>query len=249
MRRFLSVALPCVIAALGAQEASAAVVSTSGPISGEIRAVALSGDALVVARQPEGRALRIELRRPGRPTALLLLTDADDPDAEVVLAASAQAVAVGLVEDDDIADPSAVWVGPPSGPLREVASCTRGFSAPAVAVDGSRVAWADGGCTGPTGRPFEVGPASIALADVDPAVAIRRTPIPRDSLPVGFTLRGDGGLAGILRPTFFGATGDVRPFGPNGLGEASEGEPGGALLPVGTLPDGTTALARGGREP
>ncbi len=245
MRRLKLVALTFAAALLPAHDASGAVVSTSGAVTGAIRALTFSGDALVVARQPTGRALRIELRRPGRTPALLLLTDADDPNAKVAVASSAQALAVGLREDDEIAGQSRVWIGPPAGPLREVASCSRSFAAPAVAVDGPRVAWSDGGCAGPTGRPFEVGPASIAFGDVDPAVAVRRTPVPKDSLPAGFSLRGDRGLAGVLRPTFFGATGDVRPFGPDGLGEALENEPGGALVPVGTLPDGTTAIARG----
>lgn len=247
MRRFLLVLGLCALSLLPVQPAAAGVVSTSGPVRGGIRALAFSGDALVIARQPERRAMRIELRRPGQAAKLVLLTDADDPDAGVTLAASGGAVAVGVNESpDDGPARSRVWVGPPSGPLREVAGCSRAFLVPSAAVDGPRVAWTDGGCAGVTGRPLEVGPASVAVGNVDPAVAVTRHPITRDSLSIGIALRGDSGIAGILRPTFFGVTGDVRPFGPGGLGEARESEPGGTLIPVGLLSDGTAALARAG---
>lgn len=245
MRRLLLVLGLCAVSLLPAQHAAARVVSTSGPVRGDVLALAFSGDALVIARRPERRAVRIELRRPGQPAKLLLVADVKSSDANVTLAASSEVVAVGLGEDGgDEGARSRVWVGPTVGPLREVASCSRSFLVAAVAVDGPRAAWADGGCAGPTGRPTEVGPASIALGSVDPAVAIRRVPIPRDALAGGLALRGEAGIAGVLRPTFFGLTTDVRPFGPDGLGEAREHEPAGFLLPVGLLADGTVALAR-----
>ena len=245
MRRLVLLLGPCAVSLLLAQHAAARVVSTSGPIRGEVLALAFSGDALVVVRRPDRRAVRIELRRPGQPAKLLLVTDVKSSDANVTLAASPEVVAVGLGENgDDEGARSQVWVGPPVGPLRQVASCSRSFLVAAVAVDGPRAAWADGGCGGPTRRPTEVGPASIALGSVDPALAIRRVPIPRDALAGGLALRGEAGLAGVLRPTFFGLTTDVRPFGPDGLGEAREHEPAGFLLPVGLLADGTAALAR-----
>ncbi len=241
--------------ALSGQDSRAAVVSTSGPVRGEILAAAFSGDALVVARRPdgrvdgrrgegEGRTLRVELRRPGQPVTVLLNSVTKDTDTAVNLAASPEAVVVGLLENDDDTAPSRVWVGPPSGPLREVATCSRSFLVPAVAVDGPRVAWADGGCAGATGRSFEVTPASVALAGVDPAVAVRRTPVPADQVIAGVALRGDAGLVDVLRPTFFAFASDVRAFGPQGLGGVREREPFGFLLPVGLLPDGTAALAR-----
>jgi len=245
MRRAMLVLGLCAASLLFAQPAAAGVVSTSGPVRGEVLALAFSGDALVVARRPDRRAVRIELRRPGQPAKLLLVTAVKSSDANVTLAASPEVVAVGLGEDaGDESARSQVWVGPPVGPLRQVASCSRSFLVAAVAVDGPRAAWADGGCAGPARRPTEVGPASIALGSADPALAIRRVPIPRDALAGGLALRGEAGLAGVLRPTFFGGTTDVRPFGPDGLGEAREHEPLGFLLPVGLLADGTAALAR-----
>ena len=245
MRRAMLVLGLCAASLLFAQPAATRVVSTSGPVRGEVLALAFSGDALVVARRPDRRAVRIELRPPGQPAKLLLVTGVKSSDANVTLAASPEVVAVGLGEDgDEVGARSQVWVGPPVGPLRRVASCSRSFLVAAVAVDGPRAAWADGGCAGPARRPTEVGPASIALGSVDPAVAIRRVPIPRDALAGGLALRGEAGLAGVLRPTFFGPTTDVRPFGPDGLGEAREHEPLGFLLPVGLLADGTAALAR-----
>lgn len=243
MRRHPLALVVCAAGALLADSAEAAVVSTSAPVRGDVLALAFSGDALVIARRPEGRAVRIELRRPGERAKLLLLTSAKDPDATVTLAASPEAVVFGLSEGEDVASArSRVWVGPPVGPLRVVATCSRGFLVPAVAVEGGRVAWADGGCAGPT----EIGPASVALAGVDPTVAVRRVPIPRDALAGGLVLRGDGGLVGVLQPTFFGVTTDVRPFRADGLGEVREREPAGFLLPVGLLADGTAALARTG---
>ena len=245
MRRSLLVLGLCAVSLPPAQHAAAGVVTSSGPVRGDVLALAFSGDALVIARRPEGRAVRIELRRPGRPAKLLLLTGAKDADASVTLAASREAVAFGLSEDaGDVGARSRVWVGPPVGPLREVAVCSRGFLLPAVAVEGGRVAWADGGCAGPTGRSAEIGPASVGVGSVDPTVPIRRVPIPRDALAGGLALQGEGGLVGVLRPTFFGLTTDVRPFGPDGLGEPREREPAGFLLPVGLLADGTAALAR-----
>ncbi|MDQ3631759.1 MAG: hypothetical protein M3417_10935 [Actinomycetota bacterium] len=253
MRRLLLAVALCAAAVLTAQDSRAAVVSTSGPVRGEILAAAFSGDALVVARRPEGRVvgrrreartLRVELRRPGQPATVLLNSAIKDTDAEVNLAASPEAVVVGLHEGDDDTGPSRVWVGLPSGPLREVAACSRSFLVPAVAVDGPRVAWADGGCAGGTGRALEVTPASVAFAGVDPAVPVRRTPVPADQVAVGVALRGDAGLVDVLRPTFFAFASDLRAFGPRGLGEVREREPFGFLLPVGLLPDGTAALAR-----
>jgi len=245
MRRSLLVLGLCAISLLLAQHAAAAVVSRSAPVRGNVLALAFAGDALVVARRPEGRAVRIELRRPGQPAKLVLLTETDDRNAGVTLAASGEAVAVGVNENpEDSPARSRLWIGPPAGPLREVAGCTRAFLVPSAAVDGPRVAWTDGGCAAIPGRPLEVGPASVALGNVDPAVPVKRHPIPRDSVSIGIALRGDSGLTGILRPTFFGFTGDVRPFGPDGLGEARESEPGGSLVPVGLLADGTAALAR-----
>ena len=245
MRRFLPVLGLCAVSLLPAQQAAAGVVSTSAPVRGDVLALAFSGDALVIARRPERGAVRIELRRPGQPAKLVLLTESDDRNAGVTLSASTETVAVGLNDDlDDSPAQSRLWVGPPAGPLREVAGCSRAFLPPSTAVDGPRVAWADGGCASIPGRPVEVGPASVALGNVDPAIPVKRHPIPRDSVSIGIALRGDSGLTGILRPTFFGFSGDVRPFGPDGLGEARESEPGGSLVPVGLLADGTAALAR-----
>lgn len=221
--------------------ASAATPAVSGKVDGTVLALAFSGDSTVVARRPAGRAIRIELRRPGQDSRLLLAPRVDT-GATVRLAASPQAIVVAFGSDDEDAGPSQVWAGAPGGPLREVAGCTRSFVTPTVTVDGARVGWADGGCAGPGDRPSEVGPASVAVADADPQLPVTRVPVPQDSLPVGIALRGTGGLVAVLRPTFFGGTTDLRSLSPEGLGVAREREVNGVLLPVGFFADGTAGL-------
>lgn len=243
MRRLPSLLGACAGLLAAAPLASAAVVSTT-PVPGRVVATAFAGDALVLARRPESGAARVELRRPGQaPKVVLSVPDLGD-DSLLTLAASPAALAVSLIEDagdDEEGSPSRVWVGALDGPLREVATCRRAVYRPLVAVDGSRVAWADGGCGGATGQPQEVGPAAFAFADADPAVPVRRVPVPEDQVPASLALGGGGAVGALLRPTFFGFSSDIRAVGDT-LGPVRDRVQSGVLAPFGVLADGSVAV-------
>ena len=233
----LTVASLALLVALCAGPASASQTVTK--VDGEIRALAFSGDALVVARVPPGRGLVLERVVPGSPTQAILTTAFDDEDDEVALAASPQAVALGLKPDvTDGLGPGSVMVGPPGGPLREVATCTTGVIASPVAVAGARVAWREGGCGEPQSTPSTVTPSAIAVGGVAAGTPVRKTPV--NGLPVALLLAaGDTGIAGVWHPSFFGIDSELLPFSPAGLGAAITTERTRALLPVGILADGT----------
>ncbi len=240
MRRVLLLPIALLIAAPGASAATT-------PVGGEVLATAYAGDALVVARRPERGAIRVEVRRPGQGPKVVLTTTTTDSEAAVLLAASDRALAVSLAEDpdDDGGSSSRVWIGAPTGPVREVAACVRSVTAAPVAVDGTRVAWGEGGCAGATGDPTEIGPGAFVFGDVDATLPVRRVPVPDGQLPTTLKLRDGAALAGLLRPSFlsFFAT-DVRAVLPEGLGPVRTKQASGFLEPVGLLADGAAVLAR-----
>ena len=247
MRRLallVTVALP---AFLGAQAASAARTIT--PVRGDVRALAFGGDALVVARQPARRGLVVERIVPGASASTILRTRLSDDDDQVSLAASAEALAFAFSPSEGADAAAGVMAGPAAGPLREVATCAAGLLVSPVAVNGSRIAWREGGCGEPAQRPRGVAPSVVAVGGADPAAPLRRSPLPGPGLLSALALGpGDAGLAGLLLPSFFALDSEVRPFGPPGIAAPIVAEQGRAVSPVGILADGTRAFVLAGVE-
>lgn len=210
-------------------------------IRGEVRALAVSGDAVIVARTLPGRRFVVERRVTGAAPRTLLRERGDPFTREVALAASRDAVALA-VQGEAEGGPSRVLVGPSTGPLREVTRCAKGFLVPAVAVDGTRIAWTEGGCLEPLVGPADVSPATLAVGDVDPAVAVRHVALPEDRIPASIVPEGDGGLVGLYRPSFASfVSSEIRRFGAGGIGDVILRRPGAIVLPVG-IPAGSPPL-------
>jgi hypothetical protein len=206
-------------------------------------AAAFSGDALVLARRTAADRMVVELRAPGRAPVVLAQTARRRFWRGAAVAASPQAVAVSLYGGDGREDPGRVLVGPPAGPLREVARCASLVASPPVAVDGTRVAWAEGGCI--TGEPGSVGPSAIAIGDVDPAVSVLRAAAEGERVPIGLALGPGGAVAGLLRPAFVSEfAGELRRVEGEALGPVLAGRPAEAVEPFGVLPGGVTVATR-----
>ena len=120
---------------LAGGQASAARVLT--PVRGEVRALAFSGDAVIVARQAPGDALVVERLVAGEGRAQKDQRGHTGDEDAVSLAASADALAVGLNPESDEVAPSRVMVGAPLGPLREVATCDAGLIVRRTAIPGA----------------------------------------------------------------------------------------------------------------
>jgi hypothetical protein len=226
-----------------ASEASAA--RTTFQVSGDVLALAFAGDALAIAHRPPGKGLTVErfAAGGGAPQPLLNTTLTGDGD-QVALAGSAQAVAIGVQPDGgDSFGASRAFIGPATGPLREVAVCTAGLLAPPVAVLGARIAWRDGACGEPAESPLRVSAAALMIGAADPAIAPRRIVLEPDVMPVSIVLADDGGLLGVLRPSFFAVDSEVRAFGPAGVGAPLLAEDGRIVTPLGVLPDGTRVFS------
>lgn len=236
---------------LMATPAAAAPQVAVPDLAGEVVAYAPSGDAVVVARRPPGRTLLLErYERDGRRSELLR-TRMDGEDDIVRLAASAQGLAVALQgeseseeDSEDTFGSSRVLVGPATGPLREVARCETALVPAAIAVDGTRVAWSDGGCGVPVDRPRGSDDANLVLGSIDPASAVRRFPVGQDRIPFALSLSGDQGVLGVIRPTLFAfVASELQRLGPEGLGTPFARD-GNFTTPLGTLPGGATPLLR-----
>lgn len=253
------IALPLPVAllvALGCGDgawASRTVIS----VDGEVRALAFSGDALVVVRVAAGRGLVLERLVAGSPVQTILATtlekDSADYEAGVLLAASAQAVVLSLAPGFLEPGSSSVMVGAPGGPLREVAKCstpgtvTLGTVAP-VAVAGSRIAWREGGCGDARSNRGRGTPSAILIGDADPREPSRRIALRPNRLPVSLVLApGDTGVAGIMLPPF-GFDSELVPFSAAGPGAAITAKRETVLAPVGILGDGTRVVLLGPYE-
>ena len=231
--------------ALGTAASTAAAATTVTPVRGEIRAVVFSGDAVVIARQPPGDGLKVERLLPGAPAQILVRTRLEDENDEVSLAGSAEALAVAVNAATEGFGSSRVLIGPPAGPLREVARCRAGVLVPPVAVAGSQIAWRDGGCARPARYPNAIGPATIAIANVDPLLPARRISVPGKGLPASLVLAaGDTGLVGLLLPQPNDElSARIRPFAPTAIGAPIAVRQSGYLLALGILGDGTHVFA------
>ena len=222
---------------------------TVAPVDGEVRALAFSGDALVVARVPRGRGLVLERLVAGSAAQTLLSTTLeskpDDYDAQVVLAASPQAIALSLQPGFLGEGPSTVMVGSPLGPLREVAKCSAPSIVAPVAVAGSRVAWREGGCARARTTPYRWTRSAILIGDPDARVPSRRIALSPGRLPVSLVLgSGDAGIAGMLLAPY-GFNGDLVPFSPAGAATAIAAQRESVVAAVGILDDGTRVILRG----
>ena len=243
LRRALlvSVALAGVI---GSADASAARTTIS--VRGDVSAIALAGNTLIVARQPQNRGFRLERITLGASTQTLLRLPRSSNETEVALAASAQALAFSTQTDaDDGFGGSHVYVGTPAGPLRDVAACVAGSLLPPVAVSGARVAWREGGCSEPAGRPLRVGPVAIVMGGPDRASPLRRVAVGPDALPASIALNGETGFAGLLRPSFFSVNSEVRRLGVSALDETVPAEEGRIVAPAGVLSSGDGVFVLG----
>ena len=217
---------------------------TVSPVGGEVRALALTGDALTVARLPPRGGMTVERVVTAAAPQRLLSTSLRDVDDLVFIAGSAQALAIGLQAGGaDILSASRAFVGPAAGPLREVAVCRVGLLAPPVAVAGGRIAWRDGACGDPPDGPTAITPAAIMVGAADPAFAPERIALERDLLPVAIVLAGNGGLVGALRPSFFSVDSEVRGFGSLATAGVQLAERGRIVAPVGVLSDGTRVFS------
>lgn len=241
LRRVL--ALSIALALLSGGHAASATRSTI-PLAGDVRAMTFAGEDLVVARQPPRGGLAVARLVAGSAPQPLLDTSLRDPAHQVQLAGSGQALAVGVQPDSGATFASSrVFVGPPSGPLREVASCPAGLLAPPVAVIGARIAWRDGGCGDPPASPTGITPAAIMIGAADPAIAPVRVMLDPAVLPVSLVLAGGGGMVGTLRPSFFAPDGEVRSFSPLGIGTTLVSERSAVVAPVGMLADATRVFS------
>lgn len=244
----LSVAL---LVLLGCGERASAT-RTVIPVDGEVRALAFSGDAIVVARVAGNRGLVLERLVAGAPAQTLLVTalesESDDYEAQVVLAASPQAIALSVKPGFLEEGPSMVLIGSPLGPLREVARCSPAMTVAPVAVAGSRIAWRDGGCGDARRGPTRGTPSAIVLGDADPSGPARRIALSPNRVPVALALApGDTGIAGMLLPPY-GIDGQLVPFSAAGPGNAIVTQRAGVLAPAGILGDGTRVYLRGPNE-
>ena len=246
----LRLASAVTVALLAIAGAKAAAASTVIPVQGQIRALAIGDDAIVLARLPPRGGLVLERLATGSAAQTVFTTPSDDEDDLISLAASDEAIAFGLnQEPDDGFTAGKVMIGPARGPLREAARCAAGLLVSPVAVAGSRVAWREGGCGEPAADPKSVSPAAIAIGDADPAAAVRRVAIAPERLPVSLLLgAGDTGLVTILQPSFFGFDSEVRAFSPAGLGATLAADRAGLVTPVGLLADGTGVFLESGLE-
>ena len=183
---------------------------------------------------------------PGAPTQILVRTRLEDETDEVSLAGSAEALAVAVNAANEGFGGSRVLIGPPAGPLREVARCRAGVLVPPVAVAGSQIAWRDGGCARPARNPNAIGPATIAIANVDPLLPARRISVPGKGLPASLVLAaGDTGLVGLLLPQPNDElSARIRPFAPTAIGAPIAARQSGYLLALGILGDGAHGLRR-----
>lgn len=218
-------------------------------VRGDVTAMALAGDAVTVVRRTTTDSFRLERLTPGAPAQTLLrLPSPEDDEPVMSLAGSAHALALGL-RIGYAGGESHVYAGPPAGPLREVAACQAGLLLPAIAISGSRVAWASGGCGEPVDEPVAAGAATIVVGDANPAVAPRLVPLDAETLPSAIVLNGQSGLVGLVQPSFLSFfKSHVRRLGAGGLGETITRDDGGVVVPVGVLPNGDTVLSRGERD-
>lgn len=236
----------CLTVALCGGLASPAGAATSRTVvPAETLAVGLAGSGKVTVRLDQNRLIA-ELRRPGRPVRRLLRSRAEFSDGpEVHLSTTTQGVALSVS-----GGPSAVWVGPLTGPLREVTRCEDGsVSPPAASVEGNQAAWTEGGCNeySDTSDSSFTSPSQLAFGPVAGDTPVRRLPAPRDTVFAGVTLASDGsGTAAVLRPRFAAPVTEIRPFAAAGLGDpilAGEDTGGGTTL-AGRLDDGRTVAAQ-----
>ncbi len=220
-------------------------------MDGEVRALAFSGDALARRAPPAARGLVLERVVAGAPTRTILTTTFQDDDDEVSLAASPQAVALGLeARRRRERGPSKVMIGPPAGPLREVGTCTTAVTVSPVAVFGPRIAWREGGCGKPETTPNSLTASAIAVGGAEPGTPLRTTAgerrrAARLARPGGGRQRASPGM---LLPSFFAVDGELRPFSPAGIGAAIASERSRILAPVGILGDGTRVVVLGATD-
>jgi hypothetical protein len=228
----LSVALAGI---LGCTDAWAAPTTLTVP--GDVLAMAFAGDSPIVARQQPDGSFRLERLTPGAGTQTLVRLPRPDGDPYVSLAASTRALALGVAADGDD-DGSHAFVGPPGGPLREVATCAVGLIQPLVAVDAARAAWTEGLCGDGHGVPQAVSPLTIVVGSANPATPTRRVPVGSEMLPTGMVLAGGTELVGLLRSSFFSyANSEVRRIGSSQLGATIVAQNGAIIAPVGALPN------------
>jgi hypothetical protein len=223
----------------GCASEAAPAARTVHQVDGEIRALAFSGDALVVAREPPRRGLVVERLVAGSAAQAIRATSFKGD--QVLLAASPQAIALSLTPGIlDARRPSSVMVGAPLGPLREVARCSTPGTAAPVAVAGSRVAWRAGGCGVARLHPFRGTPAAIVVGDADPRAPSRSIALPEAPARVarprvgrrwrrrhaGAAIRDRQRARGVLRGgrgrgDHRGATGGLGPSGSSATARAS----------------------------
>lgn len=243
LRRVLLVAV-ALAGALGCTSASAA--QTKLEVRGEVKAIAFAGDALIVARQPRRRGLRVERLMPGAaPRTLLRLPRLRDEDDQVAIAASPQGLAVSVHADgsEDYGG-SQVFVGPPVGQLRAVAACASALLLPPVVVSGSRIAWSAGGCGEPASDPSAARAVSILIGSADAAAPRRRVAVAPESLPAAIVLADQGGMVGLLRPSFFSFfKSEVRRLGASQVGDLVVAESGRIVMPSGVLDNGDAVFS------
>lgn len=245
LRRALLLAV-ALTGTLGCTQAWAA--QTKIAVRGEIKAIALAGDALIVARQSPRSGISVERLKSGAPAQKLLrLPRLRDDDDEVRLAATAQGLAVSVYGDSSEGyGGSQVFVGSPAGPLRKVTGCAAGLLLTPVTVSGSRIAWAEGGCGQPATDPSEAGPVTIVIGSADPVAPQRRLAVAPESLPGEIVLNGQGGLVGLLRPSFFSYfKSEVRRLGVSQVEDLVVVESGRIVLPLGVLTNGDTVFSLG----
>jgi hypothetical protein len=242
LRAALSLSVALAVAGGGGTAFAARTTTT---VTGNVGAVAFSGDGLTIAHLPPRRGMTVERFVAGSPPQPLLGTSLRGETDQIQLAGSGQALAVGLQRDSEanFAE-SRVFAGPATGPLREVASCQASLLAPPVAVNGARIAWRDGACGDPPADPTAIEPAAIVIGAADPAAAATRLALEPGLLPASLALPATGALVGTLRPSFFAVDSQVLGFGLSGSGATLITERGAIVSPIGVLPDGSRVFSR-----
>jgi hypothetical protein len=216
---------------------------TTLAVRGQVEAMAFAGDALIVARERADGSFRLERITPGAPVQTLLRMAGSPGDHYVALAASPGALALAVATDGSDNASTRVFAGPAAGPLREVATCARGVSLPAVAVRATQIAWSEGACSEGEDENTTVGPLTIVVADASPTVPVRRVPVGTETLATGIVLTGQTGIVGLLRPSLFSYLNtEVRRLGTSQLGETVVRQSGAIISPIGAFAGGDTVF-------
>ena len=229
------------VAVAGWQAQAAQAGQVVARVDGDVRALALTADGLVLARQPDREQVVVERRGPGGSvTTLGRIGSTSAQDVALAAAGTTVVVAVRPAETDGVGpdrEPSSTYVASPTG-LARVAGCADAIEAPAVATDGVRTAFMVGGCreVGEQDDDDVVTPATLAI---EPGAG--RIPL-GDGVLTGLALTPGGVGASTRLPSLIGSRSSVLRVGAPGDATFRSGRP--TARVVGAVADGRLVVQR-----